>query len=441
MCFSVICAGCSVWGDNLNLMRPPKAAGDKAEIQRILDKTTNGEYTLKYPKNGEYRSAIIMKDLNNDGSLEAVALYSGKNDPTSGINVLIMAEKEDGWIVIGNFSNKSTEINKVSFADINSDGMIEIIVGWGGYSISASQISIYYWNDNNINEIINEHSFSNYSVGDYNGDNVDEILLISIATANSPAIAQMVSLKPETNTLYTVAEARLDPDVNKIVQIKNCKIGARQSAAVIDGKTSLGIYNTQIIYFDTEKNVLKNSLYMKQVEENVTSRPIPVFSADFSNNNEVQIPTCHLMPHGEHEDILSVAYLTTWNIYSAHTDSLDPVSRTVLNLTYNYSFTLSDKWENDEFITARYSEDESVLTFYKWDDVYTSVRQREKLMIIKVFSIDEWVTPDLAEGYTLFERTAEYVYAYSIPGNSYLNAGDETEMAASFKFFVQPIIY
>ena len=30
---------------------------------------------LKYPKTGEYRSAIILKDLNGDGEEEALAFY------------------------------------------------------------------------------------------------------------------------------------------------------------------------------------------------------------------------------------------------------------------------------------------------------------------------------------------------------------------------------
>ena len=70
-------SGCNITDFSAeNLLRPPKAVGDEAEIEQLIAKTADSGYTLKYPKNGKFRSAIIMTDLDGNDSNEAVAFFS-----------------------------------------------------------------------------------------------------------------------------------------------------------------------------------------------------------------------------------------------------------------------------------------------------------------------------------------------------------------------------
>ena len=56
-------------------MKPPKATGERQEIYSVLEEKANHQLTLRYPKAGEYRSAIVMKDVTGDGNDEAIAFY------------------------------------------------------------------------------------------------------------------------------------------------------------------------------------------------------------------------------------------------------------------------------------------------------------------------------------------------------------------------------
>ena len=50
-------SGCNITDFSAeNLLRPPKAVGDEAEIEQLIAKTADSGYTLKYPKNGKFRS-------------------------------------------------------------------------------------------------------------------------------------------------------------------------------------------------------------------------------------------------------------------------------------------------------------------------------------------------------------------------------------------------
>ena len=70
---AVSTGGCNVTDlGSDSLLRPPKTMGDEAEIEQLIADTAKHGYTLKYPKSGSYRSAIIMSDLDGDGVDEAV---------------------------------------------------------------------------------------------------------------------------------------------------------------------------------------------------------------------------------------------------------------------------------------------------------------------------------------------------------------------------------
>ena len=79
-------------------MKPPKATGERQEIYSVLEEKANYQLTLRYPKAGEYRSAIVMKDVTGDGNDEAIAFYTRGEDPYTIVSVI--SETEGVWTEI-----------------------------------------------------------------------------------------------------------------------------------------------------------------------------------------------------------------------------------------------------------------------------------------------------------------------------------------------------
>ena len=68
-------SGCSWFGmDAENLMQPPKPTGEREAIYQLLEAEAASGFTLKYPVNGDYRSAIIMNQ-NGEEAGEAIAFF------------------------------------------------------------------------------------------------------------------------------------------------------------------------------------------------------------------------------------------------------------------------------------------------------------------------------------------------------------------------------
>ena len=127
-------SGCNITDFSAeNLLRPPKAVGDEAEIEQLIAKTADSGYTLKYPKNGKFRSAIIMTDLDGNDSNEAVAFFRNSAE-TSSVHMLVMYSKDNSWEIASDNIFETTDIDSVDFADLTGNGKAEIIVNSTTYT-------------------------------------------------------------------------------------------------------------------------------------------------------------------------------------------------------------------------------------------------------------------------------------------------------------------
>ena len=72
------------------LLLAPMLEGAMYPVQQALKDAVGDKITLKYPSEGEYRSAFVMKDIDGNGTEEAFAFYSTTEDSavTMHINVI-----------------------------------------------------------------------------------------------------------------------------------------------------------------------------------------------------------------------------------------------------------------------------------------------------------------------------------------------------------------
>ena len=77
------------------LMSPPKTTADREAIYALMGGGV-GDVTLVYPKYGDYRSAIISRDLDGCGTSEVVSFCA--NGDAGGTRLEIIGEKvASGW--------------------------------------------------------------------------------------------------------------------------------------------------------------------------------------------------------------------------------------------------------------------------------------------------------------------------------------------------------
>ena len=67
------CTGMSFTVDGL--LNAPKLTEEQGEIHEALTAAVGGSITLKYPRNGDNRSAFVIADLDGEQGEEALVFY------------------------------------------------------------------------------------------------------------------------------------------------------------------------------------------------------------------------------------------------------------------------------------------------------------------------------------------------------------------------------
>lgn len=415
--------GCSSVGLAVdNLMHPPKAVGDKAEIQTLIDTVAGEGHTLKYPQSGSFRSAITMKDIDSDSIDEAIAFYLPVGDIAT-VHILVMDSIDGVWQTVGDFKSQSTSVESLNFCDLDGNGILEIATSWKTYDANVNQLSLYIYEENKVREISSEQTCSSVISADFTENSGEELLLLSLFSADKEANAALLDLNENKSDLNTLGSTPLDPDVVSYAQVLTGNIFENQVGAVIDGCTKSGEYNTQLLYFNTYFNSLERISFIENVPYNQALRSYSVVSKDINGDSVIEVPAAFkLNIEKDRTDRVAAADLYWCQQTASGTVLL--IKHQAASFAYSFTFEIPKEWEGK--FTALTDYDTGEVTFYQWSKDKTG----DELFTVKVFENEN--NEDLS-GYEMLAQTDSRTYAYKIPenGNSLILSDDEIK--ASFE--------
>lgn len=159
------------------LMKPPMTGGENHEIQVAFEESIDSGYKLRVPLSGDYRSSYISEDFNNDGQEEIIVLYSTE-DEVDIVKISLMMKVNNEWDVISQLESNYSEVHQVKFADIDGDGVMEILVGWTVFHNDLSRhLNVYripFDYDNNLENLYNTQ-YLMFDTVDIDSDGVSDI--------------------------------------------------------------------------------------------------------------------------------------------------------------------------------------------------------------------------------------------------------------------------
>lgn len=412
--FILSTSGCSLTDFNSeSLLRPPKTTGDEAEIEQLIADCAKNGYTLKYPKNGNYRSAIIMSDLDGDKIDEAVAFFREKDDVTR-IHMLVMYNDNNEWKLSSDYITETTDIDCVDFSDVNGSGSLEILIGYATYTPNINFMSCYTYEKGTTAEIKSGQNYSSFYCGDFNSDSKNEIMMLSLFTTEAEAKATMLDYNKDNNSLYTKATVVMDPNVVKYKAIALSDLGENTKGIVIDGLSANNELCTQIVYFNKELSLLRNPLY-KEKTKNITQRSCSIISTDIDEDSILEIPSVSKLPYSKSEPIDKIADKLVWNNFSIQNEALSAKVNLIANYNQGYTLKMPDKWLSNT-VTAIIDSNENTMTVYEWN----KNKLGNKLVEIKVFNTTDWDSGKNNDEHTL-------IYKDNINAYTFINANTKSQ--------------
>lgn len=406
ICF--LLGGCHFSGIGENdMLRPPRTTGDEAEIENLISKTAPSGYTLKYPKSGNHRSAIVTADLDGDDVDEAVAFFREK-DSVTGVHMLIMYKEDGTWKISSDFETETADVDCIEFTNLDGKGSQEIVVGYATLTPNVNFLTCYRYDRGSTTTI--QTGSSNYSAfycGNLDSSGKSKVITLTIFSPENEARATMLEYDDEKETVFTKSSVSMDPNVIKFKNVAFSDLSENIKGVVVDGAYTSGETTTQVIYFNKQLDVLRNPLNSEK-SGNPTKRSSTVISADTDNDMYIEIPTVKSLPEVKEQEKSVAADCVTWNTFDTNTEKLSPKKKVAVNYGFGYSIKLNEKWKQDSF-TALNSDNGKLMTFYKLD----KGKLGSKLFEIKVIEISDWDQAKSDENDALIYKDTRYAYTFN----------------------------
>lgn len=414
--FTLSLSGCSPMETNVeNLILPPKLEGDMRPVQEALEDSAGKNITLRYPISGEYRSAIILKDLNNDTEKEAVALYSTTAGSTVSMHLNVIAEGKEGWQSKGDLNLVGNGIESISFSDFDGDGSLEIIVGWLVYGTVDKKVGIYTFDGKTVIQRALE-PYTNFICADMSHDGVNDLTLVYLNTAEKVATAKVFSLTPAG--IAEIGSLPLDGGVTSYSEPIFSTLRDGTPALYIDAFKGSGML-TEILWL--EDKVLKTVYDPAQPEANLTYREGTVASRDYNSDGVLDIPRSEiLISTAEFADVDKV-YFTNWSDFDGH--SFRTLSSNFMNYSDGYSLTVAPQWKDRIMLIRRPEARMRIIYNYNPERHTTG----EEIFRIAVVTDTEYEEKNPAnEGYILLTEQKGLIYLFKVDTDNPLGITEDT---------------
>lgn len=415
MMTAVLLTGCtSLSLNDPDILAPPKAGGDRAQVQDMIEKDAKGAYTLIYPASGEYKSGIIRHDVNGDDVDEAIALYCAADGTP---RLLTAMKQDDDYALYGSTQLYSSNVHKLSFADVNSDGTEDIIVSFD-FASSLPTIQAYILSGG-VSAVPVAEGFTDYAVGDFDDNASADVLLMLPSADNKTAKASLLTCGDDG--FGEKSSCEIDADVRSYIDLRFGRISDGLYGAIADGRLDNGDYTTQLLYYDLAAHMLVNPLFLNS-SYSQSVRSSPVCCTDIDGDDIVEAPMCSLMEHAKDEEPDTVCSLVRWCDYDPELMALSFTQSAVL--CDKLGFMLQFDAGIISSLTARYTADNAVTLYdlsYKGGEPVIG----KELLTVKRYDKNSFDSSLTAEA--KLADTSAYTYTYILSEGSPFSHEDITD--------------
>lgn len=423
---SILLCGCNMFTiDTEQLITPPELSGDMSPISKALKKSIKGEYRLKYPSLGERRSAIILEDVDGDGTFEAFAFYSTLDDEMTNMHINAVCKRDGQYISVDEKSLVAGAVERVDFCDLDGDGIKEILVGFEVYGSSEKQLCVYSLTGYNLAVRLSE-KYTGFICCDLVGDGDNELIIHLLNTADM--INSAAAYRFSDGGLQKIAGCVLDSAVKTASELVLSKLSTGKAAVYIDEIKGAGAV-TEVLYF--ENGELKNPLLETEntIENIRTLRSASITSQDIDFDGVLEIPVATNLPNAAGSEEL--LYYTNWCAFDG--ENLITKKISILNTIDGYSVDVPKDLEGRLAVLKDTESHRRV--FYYYDSELDAVGER--IFSISVIAASRWDKKDYDKMNTFeIARGGKNVFVASINMAS-KNALSEKQIKEMFSLIGQ----
>ena len=267
----------------------PQLSEEYLRLQSQLNAVLSQGAEFSPPTGGPNRQAVQLKDLNGNGVDEVLAFFSVPGAST--LQIYIFEMIEDEYSIAEIIEGVGDAFESVRYADMDGDGIVEIIVGWQ-MGAALKTFSIYSTRDLH-SVLLAREEYSELAVYDLSGDGNDNVVTLRLPTQESGAAAQLYTLMQDGEIISS--QVRLSTGIEAIARVMTGILTDGVPAIFIEseGRYDEGSLVTDVL---TVRNGEFTNISIKGIsgvsEDTVRAR---IYSSDINKDGIVMVPIPRLL--------------------------------------------------------------------------------------------------------------------------------------------------
>lgn len=430
----LLMCGCSVAGSVEDLLTPPKLLAEQNEIYRELIAGAGQGVKLKYPRSGEYRSAFVLYNIDDEPGEEAMVFYESKN-AQSGENSLrlkFLDKNEGSWEAVYDMSCAGSEIDSISFAKLGTSETTDIIICYTLLNQTEKTFSVLNYEEQKPAEVLTS-PYSCLEVVDLNGDGLDELVTVTINKVSMLSSATMYT--DGENGFERLSETPLYGGVTDYLRVTKGQLNENTAALFLDYSNGGQQSGTNVLYCYGNRLVCPDSVGPNPaagiISRQINDYMAQIYCNDIDGDGFIEIPSTAPLPG--YETLTKPEQLCAVQWYTVQDDNFIAESYSYFSGKFRFALLFPNRWRGVVTAVADFPNNEIIFISYN-EETGLAVTEETELMRIRAVPKDDPDALEDAKALKLIGESVETAF-YCIETTGYKTgklALTESELKASF---------
>lgn len=444
--------GCSLNASMENMLAPPKLSEEQNEIYQELINSVGKNVKLKYPRNGDYRSAFVIKNIDDEPGDESLVFYESK-DIRSGESALRLKflDKSSGkWEAVYDLACPGNEIDSIVFANLGSKtqntvlnssetssgssepAASEIILSCTLLNQSEKAMLVLKYKDRKPVELMSS-TYSCMQIADLNKDDQNELVIVSVNKEMQAASASMYT--DGSDGLELLSNTPLYGGAADYIRITEGRLDENTPALFLDYSKGGGQSGTDVLYCYGSRLFCPNSIGNNPsgglISRQINDYMAEIYSFDIDKDGFVEIPSTTPLPG--YETLTKPEQLCAVQWYTVKNDNFTLKSNSYFSGKYRFALLFPNRWTGVVTAVADFTNNDIIFISYN-ADVGLNVTENNEIMRIHTAEKSDKEVVDLAEGTKKIGESEELVFYCTVNKSAETSklALTESELKDSF---------